>query len=780
MLSLWRDLLYAARVLAKSPGLVVVAVASLALGIGANITAYSVVREMILDDLSAREPQRLARAGGEVDYAMYRELRHAGVFQDLAFNRHLNVCVWQDSARGEMAWSIETSANFFDVLGVRGSLGRLYSQADEGRAVAAVSYGFWRKRMGAAPHAIGRPLQLNGRLYTVVGVLPGDYRSIYGHGVSPEVYIQAGAGEGGWLFGRLRDGSSREQARQALAAAAEALGGRDLARRVAELRPMSGLAANAAKGGDERRFFVFFAMLFSVAGMMALIACSNVAGLLLARGLSRQREMAIRRAVGASRLRIVRQLLAEGLVLVACGAGAGLLLDGFLRDRLSYIRWPSAYGLPIEFHFNQDSGLFLYAAAAALAALLVSSVIPALRGSNTDLTLAMKQGQPAFSVRHWDARNGFVALQLALATVLLTLGALFTRSFWYVASCDPGFDVAHTIVAGIQPLPGRHPDDGLWKDRVVRRLEEIPGVIAASSAGVLPLAGEMPRAHLRRQGEGLSAARDVYTVGAGPRYCLALGMHLLRGRDLEAADRTRQPAPVVVNRTLAREFFAGRNPVGERLLMGREEPQIVEVVGVTADAKVRSMGEAEAPALYIASTFGPLVVRVAGEPANWIAPVRSALGGMDPTAGIDVRPMQEAAAGAIFPMRVASGFLGALSGLGVVLALIGLYGSVSYAVGRRMREMGIRLALGAPRGRIVWVALRDALVLLSCGAIAGLALAAAAIRPLAGLLPDGVPPWDPVALTVPALLLVAAGSVAAWVPSRRAAHADPAAALRQD
>jgi predicted lysophospholipase L1 biosynthesis ABC-type transport system permease subunit len=305
-------------------------------------------------------------------------------------------------------------------------------------------------------------------------------------------------------------------------------------------------------------------------------------------------------------------------------------------------------------------------------------------------------------------------------------------------------------------------------------------VIAASSAGVLPLAGEMPRAHLRRQGEGLSAARDVYTVGAGPRYCLALGMHLLRGRDLEAADRTRQPAPVVVNRTLAREFFAGRNPVGERLLMGREEPQIVEVVGVTADAKVRSMGEAEAPALYIASTFGPLVVRVAGEPANWIAPVRSALGGMDPTAGIDVRPMQEAAAGAIFPMRVASGFLGALSGLGVVLALIGLYGSVSYAVGRRMREMGIRLALGAPRGRIVWVALRDALVLLSCGAIAGLALAAAAIRPLAGLLPDGVPPWDPVALTVPALLLVAAGSVAAWVPSRRAAHADPAAALRQD
>jgi putative ABC transport system permease protein len=781
MVSLWRDLRHAARFLGKSPGLTAVAVASLALGIGANITVYSVVREMIVDDLSAREPQRLARAAGEVDYDTYRELRHAGIFQDLAFDRNLNVYVWQTAARGELAWRVETSANFFDVLGVRGYLGRMYSQSDEARAVAAVSYGFWYKRMGADRHAIGRPLRLNGRLFTVVGVLPRDYRSIYGHGVSPEVYIPTGAGGAGCrLFGRLRDGYSRAQTGQALAAAAEALGGKELARRIAELRGMRGLAANAAKAGDEWRFFVFFAMLFSVAGMMALIACANVAGLLLARGVTRQRGIAIRRAVGASRLRIMRQLLAEGLVLVACGSAAGLVLDAFLRDRLSYIRWPSAYGLPIEFHFHQDSGLFLYAAGAAVVALLVCSVIPAINGSNADLTLAMKQGEPAFSVRHWDVRNGFVASQVALATVLLTLAALFTRSFFYVAHCDPGLDLAHTIVAGMQPLPGRHSDDGLWKDEVMRRLEEIPGVIAVSSAGVLPLAGEMPQAPLRRAGDPLSSARDVYTVGAGPQYCQAFGMRILRGRDFEIADRKRQPAPVIVNRTLAREFYGDVNPIGTRLIMGREEPEVLEVVGVTADAKVRSMSEAEVPALYIGSAFGALVVRVAGEPARWIEPVRSALSRMDPSAGIDVRPMREAAAGAIFPMRVASAFLGALSGLGLVLALVGLYSSVSYAVGRRTREMGIRLALGATQCSIVWVALRDGIIVLACGAAAGMALAIAVIRPLAGLLPDGVQPWDPAMLAAPALLLLAAGASAAWIPSRRAAHADPSAALRQE
>jgi hypothetical protein len=369
MLPVWTDLSHAVRGLRKSPALAAIGIASLALGIGANVTIYSVVREMILDDLSARQPDRLARVGAAVAYARYRDLRHAGVFQDLAFETGIGNVNWDVGTPSEVAWRMNTSANFFDVLGVAASAGRLYSQSDEGLPVVVVSYGFWSRRLHADPHTIGRALQFNGKLYTVLGVLPRDYRSVMGHGVSPQMYfIGQPDSRGCHPFGRLRDGLTREQTRQALVASARAIGGQDFARQVSSLRPMGGLAANASREGDDRRFFVFFAMLFSTAALLALIACSNVAGLLLARGVTRQRELAIRKALGASRFQLVRQLLAEGLVLVGLGAGVGLIIDAVLRNWLSYVRWPSAYNLPFEFHFQNDRGLFLYALAMALVA----------------------------------------------------------------------------------------------------------------------------------------------------------------------------------------------------------------------------------------------------------------------------------------------------------------------------------------------------------------------------------------------------------------------------
>jgi putative ABC transport system permease protein len=422
------DLYHAVRGLRKSPALAAIAIASLALGIGANVTVYSVVREMILDDLSARQPDRLARVATEITYARYRDLRSAGVFQDLAFETGLGNVNWDVETRSEIAWRMTTSANFFDVLGVGASAGRLYSQSDEGSPVVVVSYGFWRKRLHSDPSAIGHPLQFNGKLYTILGVLPRDYRSVMGHGVSPEMYFVAHSDYRCHPFGRLRDGFTRTQTQQALVAAARVIGGEDFAKRVSSLRPMGGLAKNAAGVGDDRRFFLFFVMLFGTAALLAVIASSNVAGLLLARAVSRQRELAIRKALGANRYQVARQLLAEGLVLVVLGAAVGLVVDAYLRNWLSYVRWPSAYNLPFEFHFQNDRGLFLYALATALAALLASSLLPSLRGSNADLGLAMKQGEPAFSIRRWDLRNSFVALQVALSMALLTLGILFSEA----------------------------------------------------------------------------------------------------------------------------------------------------------------------------------------------------------------------------------------------------------------------------------------------------------------------------------------------------------------
>ena len=773
------DLPHAARGLRQSPALAFTAIASLALGIGANVTIYSVVREMIFDDMSARQPDRLARVDGPVSYAEYRDLRRAGAFEDLAFETGLSDISWNTGSHSEVAWEMSTSANFFDVLGVGASLGRLYSQRDEGRPAAVVSYGFWRERLHADPSIIGRSVQFNGRLYTILGVLPRDYRSVMGHGVSPEVYRLARIdSRESHLFGRLRGGFTLEQTRQPLAAAALIIGGQDLAKQMI-LRPMAGLAAHENSAGDDRSYFVFFVALLGTALTLGAIACFNVAGLLLARGVTRQRELAIRKALGASRFQIIRHLLAEGFVLVALGAGAGMIVDAFLRHWLSYVRWPSAYNLPFEFHFQNDRSLFLYALAAALAALLISSLLPSLRGSRADLGLAMKQGEPAFSVRRWSLRNSFVAMQFALSMVLLTLGALFLRSFLQVAEVNPGFDVAHTVIA-IVYSHNRGPSDWAWRDGVVRRVKEIPGVIGVTSMGTLPFMGELPQSGIRRKDDPLSSAREAYNVGAGEEFCKILGIPILRGRDFEIADRSRQPEPILVNQTLAHQLFGDADPIGAQLLAGRDTQHVFEIIGVTGDAKMRTLGEDHAPVFFTPFADSQLIVRVAGNSAQWIQPLEDALSEVASDSPIVVHPVSDAAAGAIFPMRVAAGFVGSLSAIGLILVLTGLYSSVSYATRRRTREMAIRAAIGATRSNILWIAIRDGVAILVCGIAVGLPLAIAAIRPLTDLLPAGVHPWDPILFFVVGIVLLATGAGAAVLPARFAANVDPSLALRQE
>jgi predicted permease len=782
------DLNHALRSLRKSPTLAAVGVLSLALGIGANVTIYSIVREMVLDNISARQPERLASLGAEVPYTQYRQLRDAGVFQDLAFNLGLADTNWV-SGHGDIVWQMATSANFFDVLGVGTSVGRPYSQNDEGHPVAVLSNGFWSRRLNGDVHVLGRALNLNGHLYTVVGVLPRDYRSIMGHAVAPEVYIIASPDLirtgccGRRLFGRLRDGLTRSQTREVLLTAARNIGGEDFARRVALLRPMAGLAASAAAQGDERRYFVFFVMLFGTAIILAVIACLNVAGLLLARGVARQRELAVRKALGASRSHIIRQLLAEGAVLVALGAAAGLVLDAFLRQQLSYVRWPSAYNLPLEFHFQTDRGLFLYALAAALITLLVSSLLPAVRGSGADLSLAMKQGEPAFSIRRWNLRNGFVALQLTLSVVLLSLALLFFRSFVHIANTNAGFNIADTVIVRVHQPPGQGQGEAgwAWRDQIVGIIKQVPGVRGVTSISDLPLMGELTFTGLvRRRSDPLSAAREAYGLGGGEEFCHVLGIPILRGRDFEIADRTRRPVPAILNETLARRLFGDDDPVGQEIAVSRPEPEFLEVIGVAADAKLRTLGEDHPSVFLTPFSFAQLLVATAGHGAQWVQPLRSALSHVDSEASVEIRPLTDAAAGALFPMRVAASFAGSLAGIGLLLVLTGLYSSVSYATRRRTREMAIRAAIGASPVAILWTAVSDGVAVFACGVLVGLALAVAAIRPLTDILPDGINPWSVGMFAAVGLILFAVAVGAAWLPARQSANVDPAVALREE
>jgi len=524
-------------------------------------------------------------------------------------------------------------------------------------------------------------------------------------------------------------------------------------------------------------------MLFGIAVLLALIACLNVGGLLLARGVARQRELAIRTALGAARGHIIRQLLAEGVVLVAAGSAAALALDAWLRQQLSYLRWPSAYNLPFEFHFQSDGSLLLYAIGAAVAMLLLSSLLPAVRGSRADLGLAMKQGEPAFSIRRWNLRNGFLALQLAFSMVLLCLGALFARSFAHLAGSDPGFHITNMVIAQVHPPPGQGRGEAgwVWRDHVAEMIEQVPGINGITSIGTLPLMGELPlQDAVRRRGEALAAAQHAYELGGGEDFCRVLGIPVLRGRDFERADRTRRPIPAIVNQTLARRLFGGSDPIGKEIAVGREEARVLEVVGVAADAKLRTLGEDHPAVFFSPFSFAQLLVATAGNGAQWVQPLRSKLAGVDSEGVVEVRPLAEAAAGALFPMRVAAAFAGSLAGIALVLVLTGLYSSVSYATHRRTREMAIRAAVGATKPAIVWTAIRDGVAVLACGVASGIPLAVLAIRPLTDILPDGVDPWNVGMFTAVALVLLGVGAAAAWIPARAAPRVDPSLALRQE
>ncbi|MBL8214871.1 MAG: ABC transporter permease [Bryobacterales bacterium] len=783
MLCLLADLKHALRSLCKTPALAGIGIVSLALGIGPNITIYSIVREMILDDISARQPDRLARVSASIPYDRYRELRDAGVFEDLAFSLWFRDANWMAGTHREVVWQIATSANFFEVLGVEAGVGRLYSQRDEGHPVAVVSHGFWSRRLHRDSQVVGRTLHVDGKLYLVTGVLPRDYRSIVGHGVSPEVYLMAPPNSAQCRpFGRLRDGMTRSQAREALAAAARNIGGEEFARRVSGVRPMAGLAANAGEGTN-RRFLLFFVMLYGTAALLTLIACLNAGGLLLLRGAARQRELAIRKALGASRGRLIRQLLAEGAVLVGVGAGAGLILDSLLREKLSYIRWPTAYNLPMEFHFQTDRGLYLYAVAAALLTLLISSLLPAVRSSDVTLNLAMKQGEPAFSLRRWSLRNGFLAVQLAVSVVLVSLGLLFTRSFVHLAKVDPGFDVKGTVIVVIRQPQGQHEGESgwEWRDRIVERIREVPGVTGVTSIGTLPLMGELQSAGpLRRRSDSLVTAHDAYELGGGEAFCRVLRIPLLLGRDFELADRSRRPVPVILSRTLAQRLFGDEDPVGREIAVNRPSPEYVQVVGVAADAKLRSLGEEHPPVFFTPFSLAQLVVSTKGEGAGWVRPLQGALSAFGSGASVEVRPMADAAAGALFPMRVAAGFAGSLALVGLVLVLVGLYGSVAHATRRRAREMAIRSAIGASHAMIVRTAIGDGMTVLVCGIVTGLPLAAAAIVPFTDILPDGLHPYSPAMFAAVALVPLAVGTIAAWMPARGVANVDPSSVLREE
>jgi len=803
------DLKFAWRMFVRRPGFTAVAVLILGLGIGSNATIFSWVESILLSPLSGVPSQdRLVVvrgvAGGRdnlsMSYPNFVDLRAAKVdgLQDLTAFRvvAMNARTTGEPVRvfGELV-----TPNFFDVLGVRPVIGRAFLEEEgttPGREpVVVISHNFWSRILGSDPKAIGRQITVNGLALTVVGIMPPDFHGSVA-GLTLELFVPMSlqksfiAGDrltqrgNSWLqvYGRMEDGAPYSRANAGLDVAG---------RRLATTYPDSNKGRDLRGGrlsedGASGLLMPVMTTLMGVVGLVLLTACANLAGLLLARAAGRQREVAVRLAVGASRARVVRQLLVENLLVAATGGIAGLFMARWTSGLLRLFVPPTPY--PIAFDASLSPRVIGFAAALTAVTAIVSGLLPALRGSRADLAVALKASAPATSGGgRARLRQALVVSQIALSMLLLVCAALFVRSLANARSMDTGYSARQGFVGSIDLLAGGYDRArGLaFYEELRSRLSALPNVERVSLATTLPLdigsGSDMSvgvDGYVPREGEQM----NVYYTRVGPDYFAALGVTIVQGRGITARDVADQPQVAVINETVARRYFEGRNPVGGILRFGSGP---VTVVGVARDGKYQQLTESPRSYLYlpVLQNYRPdtlVLVRTSTDPAIVLGAVQREIRALDPTLPLfDVRTLAEHRQLAMFIPRMASTLLGLFGALALVLAVVGLYGVIAYTVTQRTQEIGVRVALGAAQNDVAWLVMRQGLRLAAIGLGVGVVLAFGAGLLLAKQL-VGVSPGDPVSFAATAFVLLLVATLASAIPARRAATLDPLVALRRD
>ncbi|HEV7890009.1 MAG TPA: ABC transporter permease [Pyrinomonadaceae bacterium] len=818
-MTLLQDIRYGIRMLWKTPGFTAVALVSLALGIGVNTAVFSLFNAVLLRPVPVvREQERIVwlRAPSSYpDYQDYREqsrsfegMAAATGTREFSFTREGGE---PELLRGELV-----TANYFDVLGVGAGLGRTFVE-DEGRTptpVVVLSQDLWRTRFGSDPSIVGRRISLNGLGFNVVGVAPANFTGTEA-GLARELWVplsmepvlsppdskQSLASRdlellrnrnSHWLavLARLKDGVEREQAASEL---------EGIARRVAEsngervteetLRRVRLLQMNGGLDPSDREEALPIAgLVMGVVGLVLLIACANIAGLLVARAAVRRRETAIRQALGATRTRLVRQWLTESVLLGVAGGAAGLLLALWANDLMvSY-----AGGTPIaSLDLRLDYRVLAFTLLVSVATGVVFGLAPALQASRLDIVTALKTEDTLArsGSRRSRLRAAFVTAQVTLSVVLLVCAGLFIRSLRNAHTIDPGFRVerALTVTVDLGLLRYKETEGGNFYRELLSRVESQPGVERASLVRFAQLGSSFAQGQVVAEGkssddgEGTGTGFNV----VGPRYFETMGTSLVRGRDFTEADREGAPKVAVVNETLAAMLWPGEDALGKRLSFEGARGPFLEVVGVARDGKYRSLGDRSRPYLYtpLFQSYQPrmtLVVRTSGEPAALAGTVRGQLRALDPNLPVaEVRTLAEQFDLSLLPARVAAYTLGGFGLLALALAAIGIYGVVSYSVAQRTREIGVRVALGARARDVMRLVIGEGLSVVGLGLALGLALAFVVARLFASFL-YGVGAADPLTFVgVPALL----GSIAlaaGYLPARRATKVDPMVALRHE
>ena len=805
--SLWQDIRYGFRQLKRNPGFTVVVVLTLALGIGVNSTVFSVLNGLFLRGLPVPEPERLVTFSDTnfswADYVTYRD--QAKSFASLSTSYAFPFTANLNSTRPpQHIYGGLVTGNFLTTLGIKPGLGRGFlpdeDQISSPRPVVILSYQFWRTRFGGDPEILGKAIRLNNASYTVVGVMPSDLRTV-DIGVAPDLWAPMATlphlditeaqahpfttdEQGFWIFGRLKRGVSRQEA------LAEVNVINDRLRQAAgkkEKRPIALATAGVLPGELGKMFLGVSSVVMVIAGLVLLIACVNIANLLLARGTSRRREIAIRLAMGAGRGRVIRQLMTGNLILSILGAAAGLLLALAATKAVARVDLPLP--LPVILNFAPDLRVLLVTAGIAVLTSLMFGLAPSARTTRLDVNSSLKDSDTASTAfaTQWT-RKVLVIVQVAVSVVVLVAATLFLHSLWNGFSVDLGFRPENLLIARLDTTAQGYSKErsALFFQQLEERVSALPGVRSASIAAPLPLAIYSSGSQVSVPGTSRTVDANRHVVG--PRFFETMGIPILRGRSFRDIPASSPPV-AVINRALAERLFPKEDPIGQHVHWW---DQVYEIAGVAGDAKSKTIGEALTPCLYqlaaqkeadldlFSSTGISLVVRTVGEPMAIAPVVQQEVERLDPGLPVyGVETMEQQVGKALVLARLAAWFLGSFGFLALTLAAVGLYGLMSYTVVARTREIAIRMALGASAARTLSMLARQGLSTVGVGLAAGLAASLAVGRLVSSLL-YGVGSFDPLTFITVPIVLVFVACLAILAPARQAAKVDPMVALRYE
>ena len=801
--TLWNDFRYGTRMQLKSRGFAIVAILTLALGIGANTAIFSVVDAMLLRPLPYPAPDRLVRVWeappsrerprNMVNPRNFLDWRdHSQSFEAMAAitDALTNISLNGQPFAVESLW---VSPEFFPILRVPPLLGRTFISEDgvPGRdRVVVVNYAFWQRHFGGSPGVIGQKMDVDGESCTIVGVMPRAFsfpksRSELWKPMAFDPQDKLG-GRFLSVVARLKPDVTLERARQDMIS---------VANYTAEIRPDQNkdwsanvfpLLEDATEDVREPLWILLAAVAF-----LLLIACTNVANLLLMRGTTRLREIAVRTALGAARARVVQQLLVESLILSLAGMIAGLVFAHFsLQALLALI--PQSAPLPRSEPITVDARVFLFAVLASMFTAIVFGLVPALRLSRVDLLSSLTQGTLRGGVGgHLALRRFFAIAEIAIALLLCVGAGLLLRSFARLMSVDPGFRAEHLATMRIWTSPARYNDNlkrSQYLDNILKEIRQIPGVEAASSVHFLPLTKMISGscfspADKPEPSPAESPSAQFLIVGSD--YFGTMGTPILRGRDFEVRDRFNGPPVAIVNDAFARKYSPNENILGKQFRVCWTIQKPVEVIGVVADARQAELQNSPEPTIFLCNSQAPmyfafLVVRAQGDPRQVLRAAEAAVHRVDPDQAVSQpRMMDSVYSDSVSAPRFHLVLLLVFAGIALTLAMIGVYGVVSYSVSQRTQEIGIRVTLGARAADVARMVLREAVVLAGVAIVVGLAGALALTRLLQSLLFE-VTPTDPVTLATVAAAVLSVAMLAAFVPARRATRVDPMVALRHE